>query len=50
LQSFRPAQADARDGASHYKRALLAAKPFGDIAFAQALLDQGRNAGQNFSG
>ena len=40
LRSFRPAQADARDGASHYKRVRFAAEPFGNIGFARALLDK----------
>jgi hypothetical protein len=30
--------------------AFFAAEPFGDIGFAQALLDQCRNADQNFAG
>jgi hypothetical protein len=47
FHSFRPAQADARDGTSYCKRALFAAELFGDIAFAQALLDQHQNAGRN---
>jgi len=47
LHSFPSAQADARDGALHLQRALFAAEPFGDIAFAQALLDKCWDAGKH---
>jgi hypothetical protein len=44
-----PAQADAYQRAVNLQRGLFAAKPFGDLGLAQALFDQRRNAGQNFS-